>query len=77
MYLTQFLPGKLIFYGIVLKSIACVALVCEAAVEISIRFLIFRKKEINEFVVTSNDLNNSAGLVTSGLGLYVARGPPV
>jgi hypothetical protein len=36
LYLTQFLPGKLTFYGRVLKSIACVALVRKAADEIKI-----------------------------------------
>jgi hypothetical protein len=73
------LPGKLTFYGRVLKSIACVALEHKAAEEIRITiFKHFRMKKVNEFVVTSNKLtNNFAGLVTSGLGPDVARRPPV
>jgi hypothetical protein len=34
--LRQFLPGKFIFYGRVLKSVTCVALVCKAADKIRI-----------------------------------------
>jgi hypothetical protein len=41
LYLTQFLPGKLVFYGMVLKPIACVAIVLKAADEI--RITIFSK----------------------------------
>jgi hypothetical protein len=36
LYLTQFLPGKLAFYGRVLKSTACLAVVGKAADEIRI-----------------------------------------
>jgi hypothetical protein len=76
--LTQFLPGKLTFYGRILKSVAPVTLVRKAADEI--RITIFsnhseQKKKINELVVTSNKLtNNFACLVTSGLGENLARG---
>jgi hypothetical protein len=38
--MTQFLPGKVTFYGSVLKSIACVALARKAADEIITIFLI-------------------------------------
>jgi hypothetical protein len=77
---TEFLPRKLTFYGRVLKSIACVALVQKAAdeIRITISFKSFGVKKINELVVTSNKLtNNFASLVTNGLGPDVARGPPV
>jgi hypothetical protein len=80
LYLTQFLLGKLSFYGRFFKSIACVILVRKAAEEtrITIFFKSFRGKNINEDVGTSNQLtNNFAGLVTSGLGPDVAFGPPV
>jgi hypothetical protein len=40
-------------------------------------FKSFGAKKINELVVTSNKLNNFAGLVTSGLESDVARGLPV
>jgi hypothetical protein len=57
LYLTEFLPGKLTFYGRVLKSIACVALACKAADEIIMTiFKSFGLKKINELVVTSNKL---------------------
>jgi hypothetical protein len=37
-----------------------------------------KQEKINELVVTSNKLtDNFAGLITSGLGPDVARGPPV
>jgi hypothetical protein len=75
------LPVKFTFYGRVLKSIACVALVREAAGErrTAILFQILRsKKIINGLVVTSNKLTNNFGsLVTSGLGPDVPCGPPV
>jgi hypothetical protein len=80
LYLTQFLPRKLTFYGRVLKSIACVALVRKAADEmrIKISFKSLGIKEINGLVVTCNELTNSfEGLVTSGFVPDVARGPPV
>jgi hypothetical protein len=80
LYLTQFLPGKLTFYGRILKSIACVALGHKAAdkIRIAIFFRILRSEKNNELVVTSNKLtNNFAGLVTSGLRPDVARRPPV
>jgi hypothetical protein len=81
LYLAQFLPGKLTFYGRVLKLIACVALVRKAAdeIRITISFSNFSEiKKINELVVTSNKLtNNFAGQLTSGLLSDVARGPPV
>jgi hypothetical protein len=57
-----------------------VALVRRAADEIIITnfFKSFGVKKINELVTTSNKLtNNFSGLVTSGLGMDVARGPPV
>jgi hypothetical protein len=82
LYLTQFLHGKLTFYGRVLKSTACVALVLRKAAD-EIRIVIFfyksfRVNKLNELVVTSNKLtNNFAGLVTSYLGSDMARGPPV
>jgi hypothetical protein len=63
-----------------LKSVTSVALVCKAADEIRITILFksFGFKKINELVVTSNKLtNNFAGLVKSGLGPGVVRGPPV
>jgi hypothetical protein len=65
---------------LVLKSIACMALVRKAADEIRITvfFKSFGVKKINELVVTSNQLtNNFADLVTSCLGQDVACGPPV
>jgi hypothetical protein len=57
----------------------CVATVHTAADEISIVifFKFFDVKKINEIVLTSNKLNNFAGLVTSGLGPNAARSPPV
>jgi hypothetical protein len=60
-------------------SIACAVLVRKAADEIRITiFNSFGVNKINELVVTGNRLtNNFAGLITSGLGLDVARGPPV
>jgi hypothetical protein len=55
-----------------------VALVRKAADEtITIFFKSFGVIKINELVVISNKLtNNFAGLVTSGFGSDVARGPP-
>jgi hypothetical protein len=41
LYLSQFLPGKLTFYGKVLKSVARVALLRKAADEIRITILFF------------------------------------
>jgi hypothetical protein len=78
LYLTQFLPRKLTIYGRVLKSIACVALVCKAAVKIRIMIFSNPSEKINELVVTRNKAtNNFAGLITSDLGPNVARRPPV
>jgi hypothetical protein len=77
---TQFLPRKLTFYGMVLKSIACVALVHKAAdkIRITIFFKSSRIKKINELVITSYKLtNNFTGLVTNGLRLDVVCGLPV
>jgi hypothetical protein len=77
---TKFLNGKLIYYGRVLKSTERVALVRKAAdeIRITIFFKSFAVRKINELAVTSNKLtNNFAGLITSGLGPDVARGPPV
>jgi hypothetical protein len=58
-----------------------VALTRTAAEEIRITIFFFRSfgvKKINELAVTSNKLtNNFAGLVRSGLGPDLARGPPV
>jgi hypothetical protein len=68
-YLT-ILPGKLTFYGKVLKSVASV-LVRKAADKTrnTLVFKFFGVRKINEPVVTSNKLtNNLAGLVISGLG---------
>jgi hypothetical protein len=62
----------------VLKSMACVALVRKAAdeIRITICFISFGAKKINELVATSKKLtNNFVGLVTSGLGPDLARGP--
>jgi hypothetical protein len=50
LYLTPFLPEKLTFYGMVLKSIACVALLRKAADEIKITaffYKFFGKEENN------------------------------
>jgi hypothetical protein len=81
LYLTQFLPVKLTFYGRISKSVACVALVGAAADEIRITncfFRSFRVKKVNELVVSNNKLtNNFMVLVTTGLGLDVACRPPV
>jgi hypothetical protein len=46
-YVTQFLPGKFTIYSRVLKSVACVALVCNPANEIrpTICFTIFWSKK--------------------------------
>jgi hypothetical protein len=45
---------------------------------IAILFTSFCAKKINELAVTSNNLrNNFTGLVTSGLGPDISRGPPV
>jgi hypothetical protein len=79
LYLTGFLPAKVTFYDRVLKVNRMVALVLKAAdeIRITICFKSFGVKKINELVATSNKLtNNFAGLITSGLGLDVARGPP-
>jgi hypothetical protein len=79
LYLTQFLLGKLTFYGRVLKSIACVALVRKAAdeIRITIFFTSFGAEKINELVASNKLTNNFAALVTSGQGPDVARGSPV
>jgi hypothetical protein len=55
-----------------------VALVRKAADEIGITiFLVLGENKINELAITSNKItNNFTGLVTSGLGPDVARGPP-
>jgi hypothetical protein len=76
LYLTRFLPEELVFYVRVSKSVTFVTLVRKAADEkiIVAYFKILRRKELNEFVVKSN---NIAGLVTSGLGPDVASVPPV
>jgi hypothetical protein len=79
LYLTEFLSGKLTFYDMVLKSVAC-ALVRKAANEIRITIVCnsFGVKKINELVLSSNKLtNNFTSLVTSGLGPDVALGSPV
>jgi hypothetical protein len=79
-YLTQFLLRKLTIYGMVSKSVACVALVRKAAYEvrITIFFKSFGVRKINELVVIGKKLtNNFACLITSGLGPDVAHGPPV
>jgi hypothetical protein len=71
------LLGNLTFYGRVLQS---TALIRKAADEIRITIFFSNPSEQrnNELVVNSNKLtNNFAGLVTSGLGQDVARGPPV
>jgi hypothetical protein len=69
-YMSQFLPGKRTFYGRVLKLVACVALARKASDEIRITILLnlsWYVKKINELIVTSNKLTNTAaGLVTSG-----------
>jgi hypothetical protein len=77
--LTQFLLEKLTFYGRVLKSIACVALVLKAAYEIiiTIFFTSFGAEKINELVASNKLTNNFAALVTSGQVLDMARGSPV
>jgi hypothetical protein len=60
LYPTQCLPVKLTFYGTVLKSIACVALVRKAAdeIKITIFFKSLGVKKINELVVPTNKLKN-------------------
>jgi hypothetical protein len=73
-------PETLHFTVRVFKSIPCVAFVRKAADEISIKIFLksFGVQKINELVVTVNKLTNHfAGLVISGLGPDVARGPPV
>jgi hypothetical protein len=81
LYLTQILPGKLAFYGRVLKLIACVALVRKAADEIKITIFVFKflgLKKIYALVAITNKItNNFTGLFTSRLGPDLARGPPV
>jgi hypothetical protein len=67
LYLTQYLPEKLTFYGTVFKSVACVAIVRKAADEI--RITIFFKsigvKKIDELIVSGNKLtNNFEGPIT-------------
>jgi hypothetical protein len=59
-------------------SKACVSLVHKAADEIRTTFFfkLLRVNKINELVVTSNKINNFAGLVTSDLVPGVACGPP-
>jgi hypothetical protein len=63
LYLTQFLPAKLKFYGRVLMSIACVALVFKAAAEMRVTILnSFGVKKIIELLVIRNKVtNNFAG----------------
>jgi hypothetical protein len=79
-HLAQFLPGKLTFHSSVLKSTACVALVCKKTDMIRIR-IIFRSfgiKKRNELTVTYKKLtNNSVSLVTIGLRRHVACRPSV
>jgi hypothetical protein len=71
--LTQILPGRLIFYDRVLKSVACAALVFEVADEITI-FFSEPGNKINELVVISKILTSKfAGLVRSCLGPVVTR----
>jgi hypothetical protein len=50
--LTLFSPGKLAFYGRVLKSVACAAHSHKAADEIVGIFFVFLRNEINELIVT-------------------------
>jgi hypothetical protein len=53
----QFLPRKLTFYGTILESVECVALVHKATDKIQITifsFIFFEIKKINELVVTSD-----------------------
>jgi hypothetical protein len=76
LYLTQYLPGKLKFYGRILNSRACVAFACKAVDEIRNTFFFksFGANKINKLVVTSNKLTNSfAELVKGGLGPDVGR----
>jgi hypothetical protein len=72
----QLVSEKLTFYGRILKSTVCVALVLRQGKN----FFFFKSCEINkikELVATSNTLTNSfADLVTSNLGPDVAHGPP-
>jgi hypothetical protein len=55
-----------------------VALARNAADEIRITIFLksFGVKKINQLVATLTRKNNFAGMVTSGLGLDMARGPP-
>jgi hypothetical protein len=72
LYLTQFLPTELRFYGRVLKPVASVALVRKAANEIRITIFFsdsYRGKKLNELVVTSNKLTNNF----AGLGYKLSR----
>jgi hypothetical protein len=79
LYLTQFLPGKLTFYGWALKSEVGAVLVPKAAAEISsaIFYKSFRVKT-NELPETNNkSTNHLAGMVIGCLKPDVAREPPI
>jgi hypothetical protein len=55
-----------------------VTLVRKAADETRITFFTsLEVNKVNELIVTSNELTNFTGLVASGLGPDVSRGPPV
>jgi hypothetical protein len=68
---TQFLPGKPIFYVRVLQSVACVAFERKAADEITITitFKSFGENKINELGVTVTDSQ-----ITSQASLQVVSG---
>jgi hypothetical protein len=51
---TQFLPGKLAFYGRVLKTLTCIRKVADE-IRIMIVFKFVEIQEIKEFVVTSKN----------------------
>jgi hypothetical protein len=68
------------FHGSVLKPTACSTLVRKVADDIRIQlfFIYFGIKKINMLVVFRAELTgNFIGLVTSGIGPAVARGPHV
>jgi hypothetical protein len=55
LHLTQFLLEKLAFYGRLVKSLVCVAVICKAVDKIRIK--VFQMLgSVNELVVTSNKL---------------------
>jgi hypothetical protein len=74
LYLTEYLYSQR-----VQKSIICVELECKAADEVAMTILLILLFEKNkQLAVKSNNLiNNFPGLVASGRGMNVARGPPV